>query len=191
MDVVRTNIKKLNGIIEIKSEKGKGTEFILKLPLTLAIIKSLLVDVNGETYSIPLSAIIETLRVRKEEFHTIGGIKILSQRYSTLPLLNLAQAFGITSEIKEREYFYVVVVGVAEKRLGLLVTRLLGQQEVAIKSLGAYLADIPGIAGSTIMGDGKVALIVDPAKLIEFGETKYKFTATVNEVDYPKKRGSV
>lgn len=172
MDVVRTNIKKLHGIIEIKSEKEKGSEFVLKLPLTLAIIKSLLVDVSGETYSIPLSAIVETLRVRKEDFHTIGGRKILPLRHSTLPLLNLSQIFGITSAIKDREYCYIVVVGAAEKRLGLLVTRLLGQQEVAIKSLGAYLADIPGIAGSTIMGDGKVALIVDPAKLIEFGETR-------------------
>jgi two-component system, chemotaxis family, sensor kinase CheA len=172
MDVVRTNIKKLNGIIEIKSEKGKGSEFILKLPLTLAIIQSLLVDVSGETYSIPLSAIIETLRVRKDEFHTIGGRKILPQRHSTLPLLNLAQAFGVPCEVAEREYCYVVVVGAAEKKLGLLVTRLLGQQEVAIKSLGASLANVPGIAGSTIMGDGRVALIVDPAKLIEFGETR-------------------
>jgi two-component system chemotaxis sensor kinase CheA len=171
MDVVRTNIKKLNGIIEIKSEKGKGSEFILKLPLTLAIIKSLLVDVNGETYSIPLSAIIETLRVKKEAFHTIGGRNILPLRNYSLPLLDLAQAFGVTKEIKDREYCYVVVVGVAEKRLGLLVTRLLGQQEVAIKTLGTYLADVPGIAGSTIMGDGRVALIVDPAKLIEISDT--------------------
>ena len=172
MDVVRTNIKKLNGLIEIKSEKGAGSEFILKLPLTLAIIQSLLVDVNGETYSIPLSAVIETLRVRKEEFHTIGGRKILPQRHSTLPLLNLAEAFGVKKELQERKYCYVVVVGAAEKRLGLLVTRLLGQQEVVIKSLGALLSAVPGIAGSTIMGDGRVALIVDPAKLIEFGETR-------------------
>lgn len=172
MDVVHTNLKKLNGIIEIRSEQGKGAEFILKLPLTLAIIQSLLVDVRGESYSIPLSAIIETLRVRKEEFHTVGGVKVLPQRYSTLPLLDLAEAFGVAGEVREREYYYVVVVGAAEKRLGLLVTRLLGQQEVAIKSLGAYLAHVPGIAGSTIMGDGRVALIVDPAKLMEFGETR-------------------
>jgi len=172
MDVVRTNTKKLNGIIELKSEKGKGSEFILKLPLTLAIIQSLLVEVNGETYSIPLSAIIETLRVRKDEFHSVGGRKILPQRQSTLTLLNLAKVFGVAGEKSEREYCYVVVVGAAEKRLGLLVTRLLGQQEVAIKSLGAYLSNVPGIAGSTIMGDGRVALIVDPAKLIELGEAR-------------------
>ncbi len=172
MDVVRTNIKKLNGIIEIKSAKGTGSEFILKLPLTLAIIQSLLVDVSGETYSIPLSAIIETLRVRQDEFHTIGGRKVLPQRHAALPLLNLAQAFAVADEVTDREYCYVVVVGAAEKRLGLLVTRLLGQQEVAIKSLGASLSNVPGIAGSTIMGDGRVALIIDPAKLIEFGEVR-------------------
>ena len=172
MDVVRTNIKKLNGIIEIKSAKGTGSEFILKLPLTLAIIQSLLVDVSGETYSIPLSAIIETLRVRQDEFHTIGGRKVLPQRHAALPLLNLAQAFAVADEVTDREYCYVVVVGAAEKRLGLLVTRLLGQQEVAIKSLGASFANVPGIAGSTIMGDGRVALIIDPAKLIELGEVR-------------------
>ena len=170
MDVVRTNIKKLNGIIDIKSEQGKGSEFILKLPLTLAIIQSLLVEVEGEKYSIPLSSVLETLRVKEETFHTIGGRKVLKLRDTVLPLLNLAETFKIKQDNKKRVFSYVVVVGVAEKRLGLVVTRLLGQQEVAIKSLGNYLANVPGIAGSTIMGDGRVALIVDPSKLLDQNE---------------------
>jgi len=170
MDVVRTNVKKLSGIIEVKSEIGKGSEFILKLPLTLAIIQSLMVEIESETYSIPLSAVIETLRVKEEDFSSVGGREVLRLRKSALPLMRLQQRFGIAEQGTGGEYRYVVVVGIAEKRLGLVVTRLLGQQEVAIKSLGNYLSDVPGIAGSTILGDGKVALIVDPAKLVDGSE---------------------
>ena len=170
MDVVKTNVRKLNGIIEVKSELGKGSEFILRLPLTLAIIQSLMVEIEGETYSIPLSAVIETLRVKRDDFCSVGGREVLRLRNTALPLMRLQERFGITGEETERDFLYVVVVGIAEKRLGLVVTRLLGQQEVAIKTLGNYLAEVPGIAGSTILGDGKVALIVDPAKLIDSGE---------------------
>jgi two-component system chemotaxis sensor kinase CheA len=167
MDVVRTNVKKLSGIIEVKSEVGVGSEFILKLPLTLAIIQSLMVEIVGETYSIPLSAVIETLRVKEDDFCSVGGREVLRLRKSALPLMRLQQRFGIAEKETGESYSYVVVVGIAEKRLGLVVTRLLGQQEVAIKSLGNYLTDVPGIAGSTILGDGRVALIVDPAKLVD------------------------
>uniref|UniRef100_C6E9E2 histidine kinase n=1 Tax=Geobacter sp. (strain M21) TaxID=443144 RepID=C6E9E2_GEOSM len=169
MDVVRTNIRKLNGIIEIKNDVGHGTEFILKLPLTLAIIQSLLVEVEKEVYSIPLASVIETMRVSKSEFHMIGGQEVLKLRDSVLPLLRLQQTFSCQEYYTDRDTCYVVIVGVAEKRIGLIVTRLLGQQEVAIKSLGKFLANLPGIGGSTIMGDGRVALIVDPMGLIGGG----------------------
>ena len=167
MDVVRTNIKKLNGIIDIKSDLGQGSEFILKLPLTLAIIQSLLVEVEDETYSIPLAAVLETLRVEEREFHTIGGQEVLKLRDSVLPLMRLQKIFNVAPSDRSRLACYVVIVGVAEKRVGLVVSRLLGQQEVAIKSLGKYLANLPGIAGSTILGDGRVTLIIDPAGLME------------------------
>lgn len=167
MDVVRTNIKKLNGIIDIRSEPGQGSEFILKLPLTLAIIQSLLVEVEGETYSVPLAAVLETLRVEEQEFHTIGGQEVLKLRDSVLPLMRLQKIFNVQPSERIRTACYVVIVGVAEKRVGLVVSRLLGQQEVAIKSLGKYLANLPGIAGSTILGDGRVTLIIDPAGLLE------------------------
>lgn len=169
MDVVRTNIRKLNGIIEIKSEVGKGSEFTLKLPLTLAIIQSLLVEVEHEVYSIPLAAVLETLKVESDSFHQIGGQEVLKLRESVLPLLRLQQVFGVEQRVEATSHCYIVIIGVAEKRVGLIVSRLLGQQEVAIKSLGRYLAKAPGIAGSTILGDGRVALIVDPAGLIDMG----------------------
>jgi len=166
MDVVRTNIRKLNGIIEIKNELGRGSEFILKLPLTLAIIQSLLVEVEREVYSIPLSSVIETMRVSQREFHIVGGQEVLKLRDSVLPLLRLGRVFNCALSDVQTDTCYVVIVGVGEKRLGLVVTRLLGQQEVAIKSLGKFLANLPGIGGSTIMGDGRVALIVDPMGLV-------------------------
>ena len=170
MDVVKTNIKKLNGLIEIKSEKGLGSEFILRLPLTLAIIQSLLVEVEGEIYSIPLSSVLETLRVDQRQFHVIGGQEVLKLREMVLPLIRLEQVFRVQPRYDRDNFCYVVVIGAADKRVGLVVTRLVGQQEVAIKSLGNYLANIPGIAGSTILGDGRVTLIVDPVGLIDGGD---------------------
>ena len=167
MDVVRTNIRKLNGIIEIKNDLGKGSEFILRLPLTLAIIQSLLVEVEREVYSIPLASVIETLRVDQKEFHMVGGQEVLKLRDSVLTLIRLRRIFDCAKSDAVSDTCYVVVVGVAEQRVGLVVSRLLGQQEVAIKSLGKFLVNLPGIGGSTIMGDGKVALIVDPMGLIE------------------------
>ena len=171
MDVVKTNIKKLNGLIEIKSEKGMGSEFILRLPLTLAIIQSLLVEVEGEIYSIPLSSVLETLRVEQSMFHMVGGQEVLKLRESVLPLMRLQRKFNVKKRSENDNFCYVVIVGAADKRMGLVVTRLVGQQEVAIKSLGNYLANIPGIAGSTILGDGRVTLIVDPVGLIDGGES--------------------
>lgn len=170
MDVVKTNIKKLNGLIEIKSEKGQGSEFILRLPLTLAIIQSLLVEVEGEVYSIPLSSVLETIRVDQRKFHMIGGQEVLKLRDMVLPLIRLQKVFNVQQRNEVEDFCYVVVVGAADKRMGLVVTRLVGQQEVAIKSLGNYLANIPGIAGSTILGDGRVTLIVDPVGMIEGNE---------------------
>jgi two-component system, chemotaxis family, sensor kinase CheA len=170
MDVVKTNIKKLNGIIEIKSERGQGSEFILRLPLTLAIIQSLLVEVEGEIYSIPLSSVLETLRVDQREFHVIGGQEVLKLREMVLPLIRLDQVFKVIKRYEKEDFCYVVVIGAADKRVGLVVTRLVGQQEVAIKSLGNYLSNIPGIAGSTILGDGRVTLIIDPVGMIDGGD---------------------
>ncbi|OGT99952.1 MAG: chemotaxis protein CheA [Geobacteraceae bacterium GWC2_48_7] len=170
MDVVKTNIKKLNGLIDIKSEKGQGSEFILRLPLTLAIIQSLLVEVEGEVYSIPLSSVLETLRVDQRQFHVIGNQEVLKLRDIVLPLVRLETIFKVQRKYEPDDFCYVVVVGSADKRMGLVVTRLVGQQEVAIKSLGNYLANVPGIAGSTILGDGRVALIVDPVGLVDGGE---------------------
>ncbi len=167
MDVVKTNISKLRGIINIESETGKGTKIIIKLPLTLAIIQGLLVDINKEIVVIPLNSVIEVVRVDNDQIHTINKQEVINLRDSVLPLVDVDKIlYRLSGDGENKIWQYVVVVGIAEKRFGIKVDSLLGQKEVVIKSLGSYLGNIHGIAGSTIMGDGKVVVILDLAEVI-------------------------
>jgi two-component system chemotaxis sensor kinase CheA len=169
MDVVKTNIEKLNGLIHIETEVGAGTKFQLKLPLTLAIIQALFVESAGENFAVPLSSIIETVRVHINEVHSFEGREVLKLRDTVLSLLRLNEVFDLESP--PHDELYVVVVGIAEKRIGLIVDKLVGQEEIVIKSLGDYLGENnAGIAGATIMGDGRVRLIVDVAGVIELAQ---------------------
>ncbi len=168
LDVVKANITKLNGIIDLQSTPGVGTKFILKLPLTLAIIQGLLVDVCGEIFIIPLSSVIEVVKIKAEQVHSIKGKEIIRLRDSILPLLRLEKIFNLKSNgFGEKKDFYIVVLGLAEKKIGLVVDALIGQKEVVIKSLGSYLKNVKGIAGATILGDGTVRLIVDVAQVFK------------------------
>jgi two-component system chemotaxis sensor kinase CheA len=167
MDVVKTNIAKLKGIVEIASEVGKGTIITLKVPLTLAIIQGLLMKVGDEIFAVPLSAVLEIIRVEPNEIYTIQGREVIRVRDVVLPLARMSEIIGNSNATKKSAISYVVVVGWAEKRIGLLVDSLLGQKEVVIKSLGTYLGDVPGIAGSTILGDGSVILVIDVGQFIE------------------------
>lgn len=167
MDVVKTNVTKLRGIINIESEVGQGTKMIIKLPLTLAIIHGLLVNVDGEIVVIPLNSVIEIVRVSKDAISSVNQNEVIKLRDTVLPLLNIAQLLYHKPVIeKDDDQQYIVVVGIAEKKFGLKVDDLLGQKEVVIKSLGNYLGNVEGIAGSTIMGDGKVVMIADIAELV-------------------------
>jgi len=165
MDVVKTNIEKLNGIIQIESEINKGSTFKLKLPLTLAIIQALLVEVSGEVFAIPLVSVIETVRINEDEIHNFEGREVLKLRDSVLSLIRLDEVFQLEGSFSTE--MYVVVVALAEKRIGLIVDRLVGQEEIVIKSLGEYIGGNIGIAGATIMGDGKVRLIIDVSGVME------------------------
>jgi len=165
MDVVKTNIEKLNGIINIESELGHGTRFRLKLPLTLAIIQALLVDISGEIFAIPLVSVIETVRIKETEIHSFEGREVLKLRDSVLSLIRLDEIYELQESLDDD--IYVVVVGLAEKRLGFVVSKLVGQEEIVIKSLGEYLSGNEGIAGATIMGDGRVRLIIDVAGVMD------------------------
>jgi two-component system chemotaxis sensor kinase CheA len=166
MDVVRTNITRLKGIIEIDSELGKGSTFILKLPLTLAIIQGLLGEVGKEVYCIPLGSVIEVVRVKPGDIKTINGKEVIRLRDVVLPLARLRDLFNISANGHNHDSMYIVVVGLAEQRVGIIVDALLGQREVVIKSLGEYLGSVPGVAGSTILGDGRVIMILDVAQFI-------------------------
>lgn len=167
MDVVRTNVTKLRGIINIESIVDKGTKIIIKLPLTLAIIQGLLVKVSDETVVIPLNSVIEVVKVADEEIYSVNHNEVIRIRDSVLPLIRIDKLLYNTTTYENRNNWqYVVVVGIAEKRFGIRVDALIGQKEVVIKSLGTYLGNIDGIAGSTIMGDGKVVMILDVGELI-------------------------
>ena len=170
MDVVKTNIEKLNGIIDIESEVGKGTTMKLKIPLTLAIIQSLLVGAQEEFFAIPLASVLETVRVPIDDIYTIDGKNVLRLRDEVLSLVKLSDIFGVKQVFDGGDQTYVVVIGVAEAKLGIIVDSLVGQEEIVIKSMGDYLQNIPGIAGATIRGDGRVTLIIDVGMMMEMAK---------------------
>jgi two-component system chemotaxis sensor kinase CheA len=167
MDVVKTKIAKLKGIIEIGSEINKGTIFTLKLPLTLAIIQGLIMKVGDETFAVPLNTVLEVVRITPNEIYTIKGREVIRVRDTILPLARMSEIIGKSKTAKQAPVAYVVIVGWAGKCIGLLVDSLHGQKEIVIKALGDYLGNVYGIAGSTILGDGSVILIVDVGQFIE------------------------
>jgi two-component system chemotaxis sensor kinase CheA len=168
LDVVRRQIEKLNGTVTVTSERGKGTKFIIKLPLTLAIIQGLLVRVGPEIYSIPITSVIESLRLKPEEIKMIDNYEVFNIRNDVISLLRLNQLFGIKTEVKQ-DYNFIVIVGTAEKKMGFMVDSLIGEEDVVIKPLRDQYTNSPGIAGASILGDGSVSLIIDVSQLLELG----------------------
>ncbi len=167
MDVVKTNVARLRGIIDIDSEVGEGTKIDIKLPLTLAIIQGLLVKVIGETIVLPLSSVVEVVKIQKNEIYYVNNTECIKLRDRVLPLINIdSLLYHSDTTPKKSDKQFVVVIGLAEKRYGIKVDDLVGQKEIVIKSLGKYLGNIEGIAGSTIMGDGTVVMIADIAEII-------------------------
>jgi two-component system chemotaxis sensor kinase CheA len=168
LDVVLRSIERLNGLVEVETVPGVGTKFIIQLPLTLAIISALLVDVAGRTYAIPLSSVVESLKLRKDETHTISGREALRIRDRIVPLVRLAHLFGLPEAQGPEVREYAVIIGRGDKQVGVVVNRLRGQQEVVIKALDpAVSGGEMGMAGATIMGDGRVVLILDVAALFD------------------------
>lgn len=177
MDVVRNHIEKLNGMVEIESKKGVGTKMVIKLPLTLAILKAFLIEISKRTFAIPMSSVIEIFRIKKESIQSVNGQKMVKIRDLSIPLYFGHDMFGFNEAQEEQEELVMMLIGIAEKRIGLIVDRLTGNQEIVIKSLGSYVGKIPAISGSTILGDGKVALILDVAGIFKlFSERKDEST---------------
>jgi two-component system chemotaxis sensor kinase CheA len=168
LDVVKTNVARLGGMIDVETELGVGTRLTITLPITLAIIQALLVEVGDEHFAIPLNSILESNRIYKGQIKTVEKREVIHLRDRTLPLLRLADIFRIGgSRAANSDKLYVVVVGLAEKRLGLVVDSLQGQQEVVIKSLGEVFEGVTGVAGATELGDKKAILVLDVGALIE------------------------
>lgn len=165
MDAVKKIVEKLNGLIAIKSAPGEGTGITIRLPLTLAIIKALLVTSGGETYAIPVENVSENIYIDAGNVHYICQQKIISLRNEVIPLISLQQSLFGQDNVHWDCEVPAVIVTAGEKKTGLLVDQLLGQQEIVIKSLSDLLGRIKGIAGATILGDGKVALILNVATL--------------------------
>lgn len=167
MDVVQKNIERVSGTIEVHTEVGRGTEFRIKLPLTLAIIRALLVEVAATVYAVPLGAVTETIRIPATEIQMLRRQEVVVYRGSVVPLLRLEEVFASQGDAaRDEAEVFVVITSLFGKQVGLVVDRLVGEQEVVIKSLGRYIGEVSGLSGATILGDGDVAIILDVAGLI-------------------------
>lgn len=166
MDIVRTNIERLNGQITLRSTLGKGAEVVIQLPLTLATTKALMVAANGTVYAIPLVSVTEALADHDADIHTINGRKTLRLRQRLLPVIDLANALGDTRPRRLVEGSFVVAAKHGERQAAFIVDRLLGEQDIVVKSLGELVGNRKGLTGATILGDGTLGLIVDTASLV-------------------------
>ncbi|MBI3610104.1 MAG: chemotaxis protein CheA [Nitrospirae bacterium] len=167
LDVVAKNISKLSGMVDVETEVGRGTQFSITLPITLIIIKALVVRIGAEIYAIPLNSVSESLMIQQKDIRTVERREVIQLRDHTLSLLRIKDLFHLSAGPSQEGRLYVIVVGLAEKRLGLVVDAIEGQQEIVIKSLGDFLRDTPGIAGATELGNQKTILVLDVAALIE------------------------
>ncbi len=183
LDVVKTMINNLKGTISINSAKGKGTSFIIKLPLTLAIIQGLLVRVGKEVYSIPIANVIESQCINISEINYIDNYEILNVRNEVISVLRLSRLFGIKESVQTDEC-YIVIVGTQEKKIGVMVDALIGEEDVVIKPLKDQFTSSPGIAGASILGDGSVSLIIDVSQLVDLGVKQELLAQSKDQVQF-------
>lgn len=172
MDIVKTNIARLSGMIDVVTDVGRGTKFSITLPVTLAIIQALVIQSAGHTFCIPLNSVLESIMVETREIGTIEGHEVISLRGKTLPLLHLSRLFALrplNKGYRDPHRVYVVVVGLAQHRVGLVVDELLGQQDVVIKPLGSAVRNVPGIAGATELGANRTVLLLDVGRIVDEG----------------------
>ncbi len=168
LDVVKKQIEKLNGSVSVWSEKGEGSRITIKIPLTLAIIQGLLIRVGREIYAIPITSVVDSHRINAGDIKMIDNYEVFNVREDVVSLLRLSRLFGVQSD-EQKETQYVVIVGSGDKKMGLMVDSLIGEEDVVIKPLRDKYTNIPGIAGATILGDGTVALIIDVSQLLDLG----------------------
>jgi two-component system chemotaxis sensor kinase CheA len=165
LDVVKTNISRLSGLIDVSSEPGRGTSFVLTLPLTLAILRALVVEVGNQPFAVPLNSVLEIVSLQPKDLETVERREVMNLRGQTIPFIRLSRMFGLKDQPVER--FYVIVVGLAQQRLGIAVEALKGQQDIVTKSLGGRLRHVQGFAGASELGDRRVMLVLDVAAIID------------------------
>ena len=168
LDVVKKNIEKMSGTVRITSVPGEGTTFVIKLPLTLAIIQGLMVRVQSEIYVLPISSVIESIRISPKDIKSIDNYEVINVRNEVLSLLRLSRLFNLKKS-EDLESYFVVIVGINDKKMGLLVDSLIGEEDIVIKPLKDKYTTTPGIAGATVLGDGTVSLILDVSQIVELG----------------------
>ena len=166
MDVVKTQIEKLRGRVDIHTVYGEGTKFVIALPLTLTIVEALLVNVKKNIFAIPISVVEETIKIHVDEIKDFDDYKIYNLRNETLAIINLSDLVGLEREDESNE-LYIVVVSFERRKVGLVVNNLIGEQDIVIKALDEVLKNNEGIAGATVLGDGRIALILDTSTLVK------------------------
>ncbi len=166
MDVVKSSLTKISGTVEVLSEPGIGTRFAIKLPLTLAIISALMVNISGEQYAIPLSYVVESIKVDPVEIHEVNHREIIKVRERIVPLIRISDHFGL-ADFPDGNRINVVIVQSTVGRMGIIVDSLVERQEIVIKALDDYVGISTGVAGATILGDGRVVMIIDVPTLLE------------------------
>lgn len=167
LDIVKTNIQRVNGTIEVESHAGVGTRFLISLPLTLAIVPALLVRVQQSTFAVPMIMITETLRLTESDIKHVNRKPVTLLRGKVLPLIALSDVFKLTQAQEKNKYLFAVVIQLGKQQIGLIVDSLIGEEEVVVKPLGSFVGDLPGISSATILGNGQVALIVDVFNLFK------------------------
>ena len=184
LDIVRTNIERLNGNVTLSTQVNAGTTFTIKLPLTVALFHGLVVTVADSNFIVPLISVMETLRIRKKDMQTIQAREIMTLRNDIVPIMRMSSVLGTKLEASDKDDNYVLVVKAGDKVVGIMVDELKEQMEFVIKPLGKYLGELKGIAGATILGDGQVALILDIPTLIRMftlqGQETDKLNLTLN-----------
>ncbi|NYE56872.1 chemotaxis protein CheA [Carboxydothermus ferrireducens] len=170
MDIVKSQIEQINGEVQVESQVGKGTTFTIRLPLTLAIIRALLVEHQGQIYAFPLNFVQETLIAGQEELRKVSDYDVMLLRGKVLPLISLSKLFNLPEDQEQKQWYFVVILGTGNHRLGVIVDNLLGEQEIVIKSLGEYLGQVKGLSGATILGDGRIGLIIDARGILQENE---------------------
>ncbi|HKY38128.1 MAG TPA: chemotaxis protein CheA [Polyangiaceae bacterium] len=167
MDIVKTNISKLGGVIDVHSETGIGTKMAITLPITLAIVSALLVRVHDQVFAIPLSTVSEALSFDPAQVRRVENREVMTVRGNSLPICDLGRLLGLTEPNEDRRRRFVVVAALGNRRLGLVVDHLFGQEDIVIKPLGASLSRVRGFAGATELGDQRVGLVLDSGAVIE------------------------